>query len=177
LENTMIRLILVVVALLVPTAALAQDTLVKGLTAAGMPTVFVLDDRGVETRGRLVKLDDDGVVVLVGSAQRRFELARVNRVSRRGDSLKNGAIAGAVFGAVMGVLASGLAECSDDRGRISGCGAGARTALAVGSTAFYAAIGTGIDAAVQGRTVIYQAPAARISAGTKGMAVGMTLRW
>jgi hypothetical protein len=171
------RMVIALAAILIPTSAIAQEKVLEGMTSAGMPTVFVLDDRGVETRGKLVKLDEQAVVVLVDGAQRRFETARVNRVTRRGDSLRNGAIAGAVIGGVMGVLTSRIAECPNGRGGYGPCGAGPRVAMSVALTGIYAAIGTGIDAAIQGRTVIYQAPALRIAADTKGAAVRLTLKW
>jgi hypothetical protein len=166
------RTIVVLIALLVPARAYAQGTLAKGFTPDGLPTVFVLDDRGVETRGLLLKLDDEAVVVLVGSEQRWFETRRVNKITRRGDSLRNGAIAGAVFGACMGVFAAGMSDCPSH----GGC-AGFRILAVPLSAAFYTALGTGIDAMVQGRTVIYQAPALRIAADQKGASVGLTLRW
>jgi hypothetical protein len=171
------RMLIALATILIPTGANAQESVLKGLTAAGMPTVFVLDDRGVETRGKLVKLDEQAIVVLVDGEQRRFETARVNRVTRRGDSLRNGAITGAVVGGVMAVLTSGIAECPNDRGGYGSCGAGVRVAMGLAVTGIYAAIGTGIDAAIQGRTVIYQAPALRIAADTKGAAVRLTLKW
>lgn len=166
------RTFALLIAVATPTGASAQGTLAKGLAPDGMPTVFVLDDRGVETRGRLLRLDDESVVVLVGTGQRRFETSRVNRITRRGDSLRNGVIAGAVFGAVMGVMSAGISDCP---GR-GGC-AGFRAAMVPLSTAFYAAIGTGIDAMIQGRTVIYQAPTLRIAPAKDGASIGLTLRW
>jgi hypothetical protein len=171
------RMVILLAAILIPTAATAQESLVKGLTDAAMPTVFVLDDRGVETRGRLVKLDEQAVVLLVDGERRRFETARVNRVTRRGDSLRNGAITGAVVGGVMAVLTSGIAECRNDRGGYGSCGAGARVGMGLALVGIYSAIGTGIDAAIQGRTVLYQAPSLRIAADTKSASVGLTLRW
>jgi hypothetical protein len=166
------RMALMLAVVLAPAAAHAQGTLARGLTADGMPTVFVLDDRGVETRGLLLKLDDESVVVLVDGDRRRFETARVNRITRRGDSLRNGAIAGATVGVLLGIVSAGMADCP---GR-GGC-AGWRVMAVPLSAAFYTAIGTGIDAMIQGRTVIYQAPALRIGADTKGAAVRLTLQW
>ncbi len=172
------QLIPVLAIVLIPAAAAhAQDALLEGLNPAGMPTVFVTDDCGVETRGKLLRLDDEAVVVLVDGERRRTEMGRVSRVTRRGDSLKNGAIAGALVGAAIGVLTSGLVDCSDDTGQIGGCGAGTRSVMVAVSAALYASIGTSIDALVQGRTVIYQAPAARIAVGTTGGSVAMRLGW
>jgi hypothetical protein len=171
----MLPMTLVITALAVSARAPAQDVAMKGLAPEGLPTVTVLDDRGVETRGRLISLDRDAVILLVGTEQRRVDTARVTRVSRRGDPVRNGTIAGAAFGMLVGLVGAGLSECSDDRGRISGCGAATRAALVAGSTAFYTAIGAGLDALVEGETVIYQAPGG--SGTAKRAAVGFTLRW
>ena len=76
----------------------------------------------------------------------------VTRISRRGDSLRNGAIAGAVFGAVGDALAMGFVDDS----------AGKKALGFLASTGFYALVGAGIDALIPGRTTIYQAwPAAK----------------
>lgn len=165
------RMIVILVALLIPAQTHAQSTLAKGLTPDGLPTVFVLDDRGVETRGQLLRLDDESVVVLVGSEQRRFETRRIKTITKRGDSVRNGAIAGATIGVLLGVVSFGMMDCGRE-----GCG-GARALAVPLSAAFYTAIGTGIDAMIQGRTVIYQAPSVRIAPTTNGASIGFTLRW
>lgn len=163
----MMRLTLTLAVLLIPTQAGAQDPGVTGATTDRMPTVSVLDDRGVETKGKLVKLDADAVVLRVAAEQVRFDLAQVSRITRLGDSLKNGAMVGAAIGAGLGVL----------KAHLFAGGTGERIAGVAASTAIYAAIGTCIDAAVQARTVIYPAPAVRISIGAAGAAVSVTLRW
>ena len=160
-----------------PVTAWAQEDspVPQGLDLKALPIGYVLDDQGVETTGKLLKLDRDGVVLVIDGAERRFDLARVKRVSRRGDSLKNGAIAGATFGMLMGILGGGLADCRNDSG-YGPCGAGGRIGMAVGSTAFYAAIGVGIDALIQGRTVLYQA-APRTATQARGGSVSFRLSW
>ncbi len=165
--------ILVVAAMAFPAVSSAQDTFIKGLTPAGMPSVFVTDDRGVETPGRLVRLDPDAVVVLVGDEQRRFETARVVRIEKRGDSLRNGALIGAAAGLLNGVVVMGLAECPSWR---RSC-AGIRVAGVMYAAAAYAAVGTAIDALVQGRTAIYARPAVRLTAVPKGAAVSLSVTW
>lgn len=163
--------ILIIFAVLAPCVSSAQEPRVTGLRPAGMPTVFVTDDRGVETRGKLLRLDDEAVVVMVGAEQRRFETARVARVEKRGDSLKNGAIAGAAFGALMGALGAVISDCGRD-----GCAA-YRVAIVPLSSLFYAAIGTGIDAVVEGRTLVYKRPAVHVAASSTGAAVTLRLSW
>lgn len=169
------RYVLVLTALLIPVALHAQEPepAWKGLDRSALSTVFVLDDRGVETRGQLLRLDPDAVVVLVNGSERRFETERVARVSRRGDSLKNGAVAGLVFGLVTGVLGAAVTDC----GQASHC-RGTQAGLAVLSAGVYTAIGTAIDAAIQGRTVLYQAPTRKTAIQSGGgAAVSVRFTW
>ena len=171
------------VVVLAPSVVCAQGTGTSwpglDMETAGLSTVYVLDDTGVETSGRFLRLDPDSIVLLVGGVEHRLEAARVRRIEKRGDSLRNGAVIGAIVGAVMGVLVAGLADCpgTDQDG---GC-AGARTAGVLLSTGAYAAIGTGIDAWVVGRTTLYEAPkAARRSAWTldrSRIGINLSVRW
>ncbi len=157
---------------LVPLTALAQAPAESsGLRREALPTVFVLDDRGVETRGKLLRLDSEAVVLLVADAERRFDIRSVTRVDERGDSLKNGAIIGAVIGAVLGGLASAMSECVSN-GHVTSCGVGARLAMGAISTGLYAAVGAGIDAAIPGRRRLYDAPG-----GGRGASLALRVRW
>lgn len=169
------RCVLVLVVLLIPGALHAQEPepAWKGLDRSALSTVFVLDDAGVETRGQLLRLDRDAIVVLVNGSERRFETERVARVSKRGDSLKNGAVAGLVFGLVTGVLNAAVVDC----GQANRCRE-AQAGLAVLSTGLYTAIGTAIDAAIQGRTVLYRAPTRQTASPSRGGAsVSVRLTW
>lgn len=158
-----------------------------GLDPGRLPTVYVLDDANQETAGRLLRLNPDSLVLLVDGTERRFEASRVKRLSRHGDSLKNGAYIGAVVGVVQGILAGGFADCVDDAGRVGSCGAAARVAFAAISTAIYAAIGAGIDALIPGRITLYDASAIQPAAAgqTRSMprrscrsaAIGFGLSW
>ncbi|MFL6279720.1 MAG: hypothetical protein ACJ731_06395 [Vicinamibacterales bacterium] len=169
------RLTYVLVMLLIAAPAVAQQTtLGAGLQPEGLPTVFVQDDRGIETGGKLLRLDQQLVMVLVDGQERTFELSSVRKIQKKGDRLRNGAIIGAIFGAIMGGMI--VSECP---GPDIHCAAGARMAIALTSTAAYAAIGTGIDAAIPGRTTLYQRPvstsAARASRPTA--AARLTVSW
>jgi hypothetical protein len=125
-----------------------------GLTVPELPVIYVLDDAGLETSGRLLRLNPDSIVLFEGGVERRVEANRVVRIQKRGDSLRNGAIIGAIAGVALGTLTAGIADCPDgDRG--GGC-LGSRTVLFAVSTAMYAAIGTAIDALVPGRTTFYE---------------------
>lgn len=163
----------------IPGVAYAQPPpeVPKGLRASGFPTAYVVDDKGVETKGGLFRIDERSVVLLIDGQQREFDLAHVTQVTRRGDSLKNGAIGGAVFGALMGILAGAISDCATDSGYGS-CGAGTRIGIAIASTAFYTAVGVGIDALIQGRTVLYQAPPTRgVTFRLGGPAIGFRVSW
>jgi hypothetical protein len=162
----------ILIAALTPGPAYAQDTSSSwpGLVSSRLSTVYVLDDSGVETSGKLLRLNPDSLVLLVAGAERRFEAARVARIQKRGDSLRNGAIIGAIVGVALGVITAGIADCPGDRPS-GGC-PGSRAALFLVSTGFYSAVGTGIDALIPGRTTLYEAP--RVA--PRG-AMNLTVRW
>ena len=177
--NQVTRYVATLAVAFVPAVAFAQGTASSwpGLAKAGS-TVYVLDDAGTETSDRLLRLDADSLVLLVGDTERRFEAARVRLIEKRGDSKRNGAIIGAVVGAAIGALSMGMADCPGDGG---GSCPGFRAAGVVISTGVYAAIGAGIDALVVGRTTWYEAPAATRRSAVmppRGRAaVRMSLRW
>jgi hypothetical protein len=168
------RYVLILTALLLPGPAHAQDPGQgsNGLHRAALSTVFVLDDRGVETRGQLLRLDRDAIVVLVNGSERRFETARVTRVSRRGDSLKNGAMIGLAVGLAQALVVTATQECR------ASCDRGLRAAMLMSNAAVSAAIGTALDAAISGRTLLYQAPASRQAIGSpRGASISMRVSW
>src|SRR4051794_2552047 len=78
-------------------AARAQTAVDRwtGLKTGGLDTVYVRDVNGAETSGKLLQLNPDSLVLLVGGAERRFDLPEVSRIQKR-DSLKNGTFIGAV---------------------------------------------------------------------------------
>ena len=141
-----------------PASVLAQESVPgwAGLATSDLETVYVLDDQGSETRGTLLSLDDESVSLLVEGNERRFERARVRRLQKRGDSLKNGAFIGAVVGAVLSSIGAAVADCPTASD--TSC-PGAKVGLAFLGTAIYTGVGVGIDALVTGRTTLYEAPA------------------
>jgi hypothetical protein len=169
MPNWWTRCLAIVITALAPSAVWAQETASTwpGLASSRLSTVYVLDDAGVETSGKLLRLNPDSLVLLVDGAERRFEAARVARIQQRGDSLRNGAIIGAIVGVAIGIVTAGLADCPGDHPG-GGC-PGSRAALFVVSTGVYAAIGTGIDALIPGRATVYEAP--------KRAALSVSLRW
>ncbi|HVL70210.1 MAG TPA: hypothetical protein VM364_23325 [Vicinamibacterales bacterium] len=145
------------------------------VAAEGLPTVWVSVADGAEYRGKLLRVDADELVLLTATEERRFTRASILQIHKRGDSLKNGAIIGAVIGTALGLLAAGIADCPglhQDR-----C-TGTRIGVALTSIGIYTAVGTGIDAAVQGRTLIYAAPSAGTGTPRRaGAGVRFSLRW
>lgn len=132
----------------------------RGLAASGLQTVYVLDETGAETKGKLLGLNPDSLRLLVDGVERRFEIGQVARIQRR-DSLRNGAIAGAVTGVVMGLIAGGISDCGglDPGGRC----AGFRATVVVMSTGVYTVFGIGIDALLPGRATLYSAPSSSLT--------------
>jgi hypothetical protein len=140
--------------------------------------VYVTDRTGMETRGKLVGLDPDSLRLLVDGAERRFDVADVVRIEKR-DGLRNGAIIGAIVGVAMGSVAAGLSDCPGDYP--GGACAGFRAAALTVSTGVYAAIGTGIDALVRGRSTLYAAPpagrSATVGGASRGVGVQFVVTW
>lgn len=166
---------LVLAGALVPGVAAAQEPLPgwPGLRLEALATVYVRDETGVETRGRLLRVNPDSLDVLVEGVERRLDAARVRRIQARGDSLRNGAILGAVVGAAASLLTAGFADCpGDDPGR--GC-TGTRVAFGLIGTGVYTALGVAIDAAWVGRTTLYEAPPRTAGGGQDGRIAGRVL--
>jgi hypothetical protein len=166
--------VLLLTVLLMPGAVHAQEPgpAWQGIDRSALSTVFVLDEAGVETQGQLVRLDPDAIVVLVDGSERRFDTRRVARVTRRGDSLKNGALTGLVIGLVQAVALVAIQDC---RGS---CDARAMGALLAANTVSYVAMGTAIDAAIRGRTMLYQAPTPKPAVQSRGgAALSVRFTW
>lgn len=159
--------------LALPPIAFAQER-PKGaiIPAEGLPAVFLLDSRGAEYRGKLLRVDDREVTMLVKDHERTFQRNEIVRIEKRGDSLKNGAIIGAITGAALGLLAAGISDCPTPHQ--ASC-TGTRIAILVTSVGIYTGVGTGVDAAIRGRTLIYQAPSG--SGSRRILGVAYTVRW
>ena len=68
-----------------------------GLKTSDLDTIYVRDVNGAEMSGKLLQLNPDSLLLLVGGVERRFDLPEVSRIQKR-DSLKNGTVIGAVTG-------------------------------------------------------------------------------
>ena len=147
---------LLAVLLFVPAAAHAQELGGwRGLNASSLDTIYVTDDAGRRTEGKLLRLEPQSLVMLVEGTEQRFDAARVRRIDRRGDSLKNGAWIGAALGVLFGSITAGISDCpgSDPGGDCTGF----RIGTFVGALGIYTAIGVGVDAMIVGRTRVFDA--------------------
>ena len=139
---------LAVVVVLMSVAPVSAQQGGSGLDQKALSTVTVFDERGVRTKGRLLHIDSQSVVVLVDGQERRFALEHVEKVEKRGDSLKNGVIIGALAGGGMGAAVGGMQPCSSPDEPYAACGAGTYLAAAATLSAVFAGIGAGIDAMI-----------------------------
>ena len=175
----MMRCALVLLTLAWSGTAWAQpSTPAQDLQTRGLSTAFVRDESGVETRGKLLRLDRTSVVLIVDGRDREYDLAHVWSVQKRGDSLKNGAIIGSVVGLGFGLIGSAMAECGSYEEGYGPCGAGRRLLFAAVSSGVYSLIGIGIDALIPGRATLYQRPiVSATSARPNGLGVRFAVRW
>ena len=182
----MIALRLVLVITLAPTVAFAQQLPPVTIPAKPGPTVIVHDNKGAETKGKLLSLDMREAVLMIDGQERRFALTDVRRIEKRGDSLKNGAIIGAAVGLVSGLLVAGIGAgigaagctlygdtpgCEDFKEDFNAFGLAATTA------AVWGAIGAGIDALIVGRTTLYQAPTGTAVLELRPNSIALRVRW
>ena len=134
--------------------------------AEGSPVVYVTDRTGRETHGQLVTFSESEITVKTGALPNQpatlktFTAAEVSLIERKGDSLKNGTSIGAVIGGLASALSVGEV-CAGNGDH--GC-AGRGAAYILFGTAFYAAVGAGIDALIPGRTRIWPGKPAQAGA-------------
>ena len=155
--SNVIRISALAALLFAPVVAQAQESLGgwRGLNSSSLDTIYVTDDAGRRTEGKLLRFETDSLVMLVDGMERRFDQTHVLRIDKRGDSLKNGALIGAALGVLFGSIAAGISDCpGEDPG---GSCAGTRVIGFAVSMGIYTAIGTGVDAMIVGRTRVFDA--------------------
>ncbi len=108
-----IRMAALAALLFTPAVVQAQEPLGgwQGLKLSSLETVYVTDDAGRRTEGKLLRFDADSLVMLVDGMEQRFDATHVLRVDKRGDSLKNGALIGAALGLLFGSISAGISDC------------------------------------------------------------------
>ncbi len=132
-------------------------------------TVYVTDALMRETKGRLVRVSDTSITLLVQQAEREFPRLDVQQIARAGDSVANGmAIGMGVFGA-WGLAASVADHCVGEAVCVAGT---------VGMVGIGAGIGALIDYAIKGKTVVYRAKQGNVTAtpvllGSRGLGIAV----
>ena len=123
-------------------------------------TILIVDDQGLELRGRIVGLTADALMLRVGHDRTDVPYERIVRIDRPHDGKLDGTLIGLGVGAGLGLIA---AAATDD----SNWGSPSRGHVAlVGSLMFGgigAAVGLGLDAAIRRETNIYRRPGATLS--------------
>ena len=137
-----------------PALAQSADPIDSRLVAKH-PIVYVTDVDGTETRGRLRRVDPSSITIdgLVG--EKSIERQNVLSIHRRGDSVANGAIAGALAGATLSALALADLGCGALLSPYERCPALTFAGVMGVYGGIGAGIGVGIDALFRGRTQIY----------------------
>jgi hypothetical protein len=114
-------------------------------------TLTIVDNSGQRAQGKLLSLSASSLELTVSGAKRQFLSTEINTIEKRGpDSLKNGALIGLGIGAGFGAAAL-IAVAADDE-FVDG---GFVAVAAVLYAGIGAGIGTGVDALIEGRRVIY----------------------
>jgi hypothetical protein len=163
--------IALVVALLLPAAALAQDRTARRAPPVHPEEVIVTQSAsGEQLRGYLVQLSPTTLAILVDGKRVEVPIENVLRIDGQNDSVKNGAAIGAVVAGGLTALACGPALGS--------------SGICVTSTLFYTGIGAlmgaGVDVLHKGRTTIYSKPAAvaiAVAPAGKGARAQLAIRW
>jgi hypothetical protein len=137
-------------------------------------TIFVTDQSGREQPGRIIDLSPTALVLALNGGRRELPESGIVRIRKRQpDPLWTGGLVGAAIGAGFGVAAAAFSdECVLYGDRADAC---------IGPVLYMTGIGTGIgigiDALIQGRKVIYEAPklTLRVSPLTSPGRLGVSL--
>ena len=124
--------------------------------------VWVTSVDGVEVRGRVAEKRADALVLRVDAGDVIVPVGRIRRIETR-DSYRNGTLIGLAVGAA-GMFVFGYGVADSTEGQAFEWKWGGIFALIGGAGG--AAAGAGIDAAVEGRRVIY--------AATNGLSLGLS---
>jgi hypothetical protein len=119
-------------------------------------TVYVIDNTGNETKGKIVDVSPSALILDVNGIRRRMEEDGVRQVQRYGDSLWNGFFIGMAV-AIPGLLIADPTydRCENDPGKLCANAQAGQRVLALG---IMGAVGAGIDALIRGRHQVYLAP-------------------
>jgi hypothetical protein len=130
--------------------------------------VFVVDDSGLETRGKVERVSDVSMWLTVDGIRRGFDENSIARIDlRRRDSVRNGLAIGLGSGALLGFLAGRAADSPTCPRLGIECGQGALLGT-VGGAVLGAVGGWLIDALTRNLEVIYLAPTPQWSPHCEG---------
>jgi hypothetical protein len=119
-------------------------------------TLYVIDDRGNETRGRLAAISPDGLTLDRDDAPLRFAESAVRQVQRYGDPLWNGFLIGMAVGTPGMLIADPTYDpCPDNPRRLC---PNSQVGQRIVALTVMGAIGAGIDALIRGRHQLYLSP-------------------
>ena len=124
-------------------------------------TVWMTGTDGAQSRGVVLGVEPSAILVAVDGREQRRQLADLREMWRDGDSLSNGIKWGALtgLGAGLGIGGAMAAVAGNEGGDI----AGPFVATVGLSVASGIAIGAGLDALFHGRTLVYRAPASKVT--------------
>lgn len=173
MTNRFLLITLIVAAL--PTLATAQPVasfteLPQRLNVGDTVTVDRMD--GTQTRGQLVRMTPDLLMVKTAADEVALASDQVRRIAVCCDSLVNGTLIGLAAGSVFGVLvARSITEHSSS---IESDVIGGAIFGGIG-----AGLGVGLDALIRTHKTVYQAPrvSARVSLAPGRQQVSFRLRW
>jgi hypothetical protein len=119
------------------------------------PIVYVTDNTGRETVGRLRTFDASSITVATPRGDESIDRRHVYVIQRRGDSVASGALAGSIVGAAFGAWFTAQWGCGAMLDPHMPCPATTYAAVMGMMGGIGAGIGIGIDALFRGRTNIY----------------------
>ena len=141
--------VMVIVCVLPAIAAAEPDTNLADLYVLRETRVTVTHRSGEQVTGPLLTAAPDGLSLMVAGTPLTIPEADVRRITRKGDSLKNGALWGLAFGAAIGAASVATCETNCDGEFPAGA------VMAIGSL-YGVGLGTLVDWLIPGSTTVYR---------------------
>ena len=151
------------------TSSFAQSPKGAAPTTFEKGNYFVRTTEGAELHGQLERMDRDSLTLRVGTEPWIVPMDRVEKVQRRGDSLKNGATIGAVLVGGLFIWPATLAASEP------ALGGEVAVALVIGGVAGGALYGALIDKLISSNHTLYQRPGLALAPTRGGVTVSYHL--